>query len=105
MPGSVNSPLTKGCHNLIKDGAKLAETADDILTELKLPSAARAAPRSKARDEEHAVLTHMGFDPCDFDTLAARSGLSAEALSALLTEWEIQGLIEALPGGRYQRLR
>lgn len=105
MPGSVNSPLTKGCHNLIKDGAKLAETADDILNELKLPAAPRATPHSPARNEAHAVLAQMGFDPCDFDTLAARSGLSAEAVAALLTEWEIEGLIEALPGGRYQRLR
>lgn len=105
MPGSVNSPLTKGCHNLIKDGAKLAETAEDILGELKLPGGSRAPSRSSAGDEEHPLLAHMGFDPCDFDTLAARSGLTADALAALLTEWEIEGLIEALPGGRYQRLR
>lgn len=104
MPGSVNSPLTKGCHNLIKDGAKLAETAEDILSELKLPGGSGAAA-TPAADEEHPLLTHIGFDPCDFDTLAARSGLTADALAALLTEWEIAGLIEALPGGRYQRLR
>lgn len=105
MPGSVNSPLTKGCHNLIKDGAKLAETAEDILGELKLPGGSGAAPRSPAGDEAHPLLEHMGFDPCDFDTLAARSGLTADVLAALLTEWEIEGLVEALPGGRYQRLR
>lgn len=106
MPGSVNSPLTKGCHSLIKDGAKLAETADDILSELKLPATAGpAAAAEPADDEQRAVLAHMGYDPCDFDTLAARSGVGADALAALLTEWEIAGLIEALPGGRYQRLR
>lgn len=105
MPGSVNSPLTKGCHNLIKDGAKLAETAADILSELALPAQARAAPGSSSDEEIHPVLANMAFDPCDFNTLAARSGLTADALAALLTEWEIAGLVEALPGGRYQRLR
>jgi DNA processing protein len=104
MPGSVNSPLTKGCHNLIKDGAKLAESAEDILSELKPPAGSRAPSRMPV-DEAHPLLAHMGFDPCDFDTLAARSGLSADALAAVLTECEIEGLIEALPGGRYQRLR
>jgi DNA processing protein len=104
MPGSIHSPLTKGCHSLIKQGAKLAETANDILEELKLPARV-GAPSSPANDPEHAVLSHLGFDPCDFDTLASRSGVSADVLAALLTQWEIEGLIEALPGARYQRLR
>jgi DNA processing protein len=51
------------------------------------------------------VLAHLGYDPCDFDTLAARSGVAPDVLAALLTQWEIEGLIEALPGARYQRLR
>jgi DNA processing protein len=105
MPGSIHSPLTKGCHNLIKQGAKLAETADDILDELKLPAIARAAPPAPAAMAEHAVLAQLGYDPCDFDTLAARCGVAADVLAALLTQWEIEGLIEALPGGRYQRIR
>jgi DNA processing protein len=104
MPGSVNSPLTKGCHSLIKDGAKLAESAEDILNELKLAVSAPSAA-APPDDETHAVLAHMGYDPCDFDTLAARSGVGADVLAALLTQWEIEGLVEALPGGRYQRLR
>lgn len=107
MPGSVHSPLAKGCHNLIKQGAKLAESAEDILEELRLPQTRpRAASASQPRHESiHPVLEQLGFDPCDFDTLASRTGVSAGALAALLTQWEIDGLIEALPGGRYQRVR
>lgn len=103
MPGSVHSPLAKGCHKLIKDGAKLVESAADVLEELRLPvpTAARDGPRAPA---EHAVLTALGFDPCDIDTLCERSGASADEVAALLTQWEIDGVIEALPGGRYQRI-
>ena len=105
MPGSIHSPLTKGCHALIKQGAKLAETADDILEELKLPARGAVAPAAHAAAPEHAVLGHLGFDPCDFDTIVRESGVAANVLAALLTQWEIEGLIEALPGGRYQRVR
>ena len=106
IPGSVHSPLAKGCHALIKQGAKLVETAEDILEELGMRDAAtpRAiAPRSASPDD--AVLDALGFDPCDLDTLAMRSGVSADKLAALLTQWELDGVIEALPGGRYQRIR
>ena len=108
LPGSVHSPLAKGCHSLIKQGAKLVETADDILEELKIPNArvSGAPAASLGTDSDpHPALVHLGFDPCDFDTLAVRSGLSADVLSALLTEWELEGAIEALPGNRFQRLR
>ncbi|MGZ8208866.1 MAG: DNA-processing protein DprA [Burkholderiales bacterium] len=104
MPGSVHSPLAKGCHRLIKQGAKLAESAEDILEELQMKIPARHQSEAAGGDP-HPVLEHLGFDPCDFDTLVMRSGLSADALGALLTQWEIEGLVEALPGGRYQRVR
>jgi DNA processing protein len=106
MPGSVHSPLAKGCHRLIKQGAKLVESAEDILEELRLP-AMRSAARSESdgAGSTHPILQALGFDPCDFDTLLARAGLSADVLAALLTQWEIEGLVEALPGGRYQRVR
>jgi DNA processing protein len=109
MPGSVNSPVAKGCHRLIKEGAKLVESAEDILEELKLPTT--GAPRGKARatvrmsDDARRVFDELGFDPCDIDTLAQRSGATAQTLAALLTQWEIDGLVESLPGGRYQRLQ
>jgi DNA processing protein len=107
MPGSVNSPLSKGCHRLIREGAKLVESAADILEELRLaaPATARAKPREPADPVAERVLEDLGFDPCDIDTLAQRSGESAQALAALLTQWEIEGLVEALPGGRYQRVQ
>ena len=106
MPGSIHSPLAKGCHNLIKQGAKLAETAEDILEELKLAVPVRQRDASMPSEAStHRVLEQLGFEPCDFDTLAARTGEAADALGALLTQWEIEGLIEALPGGRYQRIR
>ena len=107
MPGSVNSPLAKGCHRLIKEGAKLVESAADILEELKLAPAAgaRKEPSAPADPLAQRVLDELGFDPCDIDTLARRSGESAQVLAALLTQLEVDGVVEALPGGRYQRLQ
>lgn len=105
MPGSVHSPLAKGCHSLIKQGAKLVESAADILEELRLPVAAAVHAAASAPAHQNAVFSALGFDPCDIDTLCVRSGASAEEVAALLTQWEIEGLIEALPGGRYQRVR
>jgi DNA processing protein len=108
IPGSIHSPLSKGCHSLIKQGAKLVETAADILEELKLPGYTANKALSTGSDQSDpcdAVLAHLGFEPCDFDTLLMRSGLSADVLAALLTQGELDGILEALPGGRYQRLR
>jgi DNA processing protein len=106
MPGSIHSPLAKGCHRLIKQGAKLVESAEDILEELRLPVVhAVAKSASDGTGATHPVLQALGFDPCDFDTLLSRAGLGADALAALLTQWEIEGLVETLPGGRYQRVR
>lgn len=105
MPGSIHSPLTKGCHSLIKEGAKLAESAQDILDELRVPNASGTSPSAVPGMPADAALANVGFEPCDFDTLCVRCGVSAERLAALLTVWEIEGLVEALPGGRYQRVR
>jgi len=106
MPGSIHSPLAKGCHRLIKQGAKLVESAEDIMEELRLPMSRPDMPAGDTASQPfHPVLEHLGFDPCDFDTLAARAGVGTDALAALLTEWEIEGIIERLPGGRYQRVR
>lgn len=108
IPGSIHSPLSKGCHALIKQGAKLVESAHDILEELRLPAAAVTAPEPQEQTSDPRVqrlLDALGHDPCDLDTLAARSGLGTAELAALLTHLEIEGRVEALPGGRYQRLR
>lgn len=106
IPGSIHSPLSKGCHALIKQGAKLVESAEDILEELggsPLPSPRRHA--CAAHPEEDRVLSAMGFDPVDADTLGLRSGFDAAALQAHLLTLELDGVVECLPGGRYRRVR
>ena len=106
IPGSIHSPLAKGCHALIKQGAKLVESAQDVLEELGELSS--RLPQNSAVDnaaEEHPLLQHLGFDPVDIDTLQQRSGLDAAAINSGLTDLELTGLIESLPGGRWQRIR
>jgi DNA processing protein len=103
IPGSIHSPLSKGCHALIKQGAKLVESAQDVLEEFGLfaqPSA--DVPRSAV---DHDLLEKMGFDPCDIDELVVRSGLATEVVSATLLQLELDGRVAGLPGGLYQRIR
>jgi DNA processing protein len=106
LPGSIHSPLAKGCHALIKQGAKLVDDANDILEELRFttrPSAPRDTP---ALDSDQSdLLDNLGYEPCDLDTLCKRSGLSAAVAAGLLLKLELQSLVESLPGGRFQRLR
>lgn len=108
IPGSIHSPLAKGCHSLIKQGAKLVESARDVLEELHLPAPgpAPALPAAGAVLDPRslALLDALGHDPCGPDALAARCGLSAAETAALLTQLELDGHIAILPGGRYQRL-
>jgi DNA processing protein len=107
IPGSIHSPLSKGCHRLIKQGAKLVESAQDILEELRWEAVVAAAPPPAALpdDPEAArLLETLGFQPCDLDTLAARSALTAEQLLAMLLPLELAGHVAQLPGGRYQRI-
>jgi DNA processing protein len=103
IPGSIHSALSKGCHVLIKQGAKLVDSVHDILEELHIPSGAPAAAQPDS--EAHPLLAVMGYDPCDVDTLAARSGLGSAEVTALMTRFELDGRIATLPGGRYQRMR
>lgn len=106
IPGSIHSPLSKGCHKLIKQGAKLVDDARDILEELGLATAAdhRATAVPAPNAETTRLLDCIGFDPCDMDTLALRSGLTAEKLYAILLQLELAGRIASLPGGRFQRI-
>ncbi len=114
VPGSIHSPLSKGCHALIKSGAKLAESVEDVLSELSAfrrsgvaPSRAAAnlpaAPAATGNTDE-PLLACMGFDPADVDSLCTRAGLPAERVSAELLRLELAGRVTVLPGGRYQRL-
>lgn len=108
IPGSIHSPLSRGCHKLIKQGAKLVESAQDILEELRWEAvvarpreAANAAP---AEPDAVHLLESMGWDPCPLDILVANTGLTAERLLAMLLPLELDGHVAQLPGGRYQRI-
>ncbi len=107
IPGSIHSVLAKGCHQLIKQGAKLVESAQDILEELQDGSAAalRSAPLPSVTLDatQERLLQVLGFDPVDVDTLIERSGLDAASLNAHLLTLELDGLLEHLPGGMYRR--
>jgi DNA processing protein len=100
IPGSIHSPQSKGCHSLIKQGAKLVETSQDILEELGYPQNSMVAGTSL----EHPLFAHLGFDPIDGETLAQRSGLTIAELSAILLQLELEGVVATFPGGRYQRI-
>jgi DNA processing protein len=103
LPGSIHSPLSKGCHQLIKQGAKLVESAADILDELNLPWAMEmAGKRTQAAPDP--LLDLMGTDPVSLDELAGRAGLTVDNLSAMLFAHEMEGRVSVLPGGLYQRL-
>lgn len=114
IPGSIHNPLARGCHALIRQGAKLVETAADILEELALqlsinatmpepPSTATEAV-AEISDEQSDLLAIMGYEAISVDDMVERSGLTAEAVSSMLLLLELQGLIEASPGGLYNRV-
>lgn len=102
IPGSIHSPLSKGCHKLLREGAKLVETAQDVLEEMGL-----AAPRLQSEASEpmsgSAVLDALGADPAHVDALVTRTGLPTDEVVVQLTALEIAGEVNALPGGRWQR--
>ena len=120
IPGSIHNPMAKGCHRLIRDGAKLVEEAADVLIELPpllelamQPAAPPAGAPAEAPEETAPLegrpgyaelLAALGFDPCGISDLARRTGLTAAELSSMLLLLEMEGLVEALPGGRYSRL-
>src|SRR5438105_1854993 len=106
IPGSIHSPLSKGCHVLIKSGAKLVECADDVLAELTgfRPSGYATTTATARAAEEEGLLAHMGHDPVDVDALCARAGLSPDQVSSELLRLELDGRVTALPGGLFQRL-
>lgn len=114
IPGSIHNPMARGCHHLIREGAKLVETADDILAELTHRGAldvrlATTPPpqddkRSATQDNDHReLLEAMGHDPVPVDLLVERTGLTPEAVSSMLLILELKGLVAAVDGGRYQQ--
>lgn len=104
IPGSIHSPLSKGCHALIKSGAKLVESAEDVLAELPPFGALAQSGPSEPKSSEEPLLAVMGYDPVDVDSLCARAGLPVEEVSAQLVRLELAGRVTTLRGGLYQRL-
>ena len=117
IPGSIHSPQSRGCHALIKQGAKLVEMASDVLEELRLPAVpARAACAQAAMPEQldradfsphsadSAVLSALGYDITTLDALQARTGMPTPELQAQLLQLELDGSVARLAGGLFQRL-
>jgi DNA processing protein len=116
IPGSIHNPLARGCHLLIRHGAKLVETADDIFAELRaLTDALKAAPRAPQAsgttigsaatlDKDYEILLDaLGFEPAGVDLLVERTGLRADEVASMLLILELDGRIESYPGGLYVR--
>ena len=106
IPGSIHSPQSKGCHALIRQGAKLVESAQDILEELHPDSSLAQMPLTlePASPAETGLLAHLGHDPVNLDNLQARTGLDTAHLQAELLDLELAGQVERLPGGLFQRV-
>jgi DNA processing protein len=103
IPGSIHNPLSRGCHALLRQGAKLVESAADVLEELRLASAAAAAPTDPPSSRD-PLLEALGHDPVTLDALVARTGWPAHELSSRLLELELDGQVARLPGQLFQRL-
>lgn len=116
IPGSIHSPQSRGCHALIKQGAKLVELAQDVLEELNLPltglaenfsspsQAANGGDPAAGRPSDDPLIAALGFDAVSLDALQARTGLETARLQAQLLELELSGQVARLPGGLFQRL-
>ncbi len=115
IPGSIHNPMAKGCHRLIRQGAKLVENATDILEELTPLAAAAVDPLPEKietivsepeLDEEYQqLLKHLGHEPVSIDLLVEQCGLTPEAVSSMLLILELQGVVVSVPGGLYYRCR
>ncbi|MEX1994077.1 MAG: DNA-processing protein DprA [Steroidobacteraceae bacterium] len=115
VPGSIHNALARGCHRLIKDGAALVETVDDVLATLGLPLLAMHAksgaephdvveiPGGRLDSGAEMLLNALGFGPTDLDRLIERTGLAAPAVISKLQVLELEGRVESLAGGRYSR--
>lgn len=126
IPGSIHNPLARGCHQLIRDGAKLTETVEELIGELaplagelgdhlrgRLAAAALAAtaataqsatPQGRSEDPDYArLLDALGHDPVTIDVLAQRTGLPVPSLSSMLLVLEMEGTVDSQSGGRYAR--
>jgi len=115
IPGSIHNPMARGCHRLLRQGAKLVETVDDVFAELGvLLAGLRAEAQSEAPDAQRVsghlldkdyeiLLDALGFAPASIDSLVARSGLAADAVASMLLILELDGRVAQQPGGLYCR--
>jgi DNA processing protein len=116
VPGSIHNPLARGCHRLLRDGATLVEQVEDVMSQLApslAPYLTNPSPPTEDSDptnphlqqpEYRRLLEGLSFDPVHVDELGRRTGLTSAELSSMLLILELEGLVEALPGGQYSRL-
>jgi len=114
IPGSIHNPLARGCHQLIRQGAKLVETAEDILeelgplagvqTEISIDEPLVREELVKSDGDYELLFKHLGYDPIQIDSLIEKCGLTADAVSSMLLLLELQGQVESFAGGRYARI-
>jgi DNA processing protein len=113
IPGSIHNPLSRGCHALIRQGAKLVESAADVLSELQIsiskqhfnaaavPATPASRPGRVLDKAQKILLDALAFEPTSLDRLIERTGQSSESVAATLLILELEGLVQSLPGGRY----
>lgn len=113
LPGSIHNPMARGCHRLIRQGARLVESVDDILNELaplvshvmQSEDDKTATTQAVARDGDYLkLLEALAFDPQNPDELATKSGLTIDKVSSMLLILELEGEVESLPGGKFSKL-
>jgi DNA processing protein len=112
IPGSIHNPLVRGCHQLIRQGAKLVECADDVLNELKisltdqlLAAPAKGSKKESSLDKEYKILLDaLAFEPVGVDSLIERTGMNSESIASMLLILELDGHVAPHPGGRYSRM-
>lgn len=116
IPGSIHNPLTRGCHQLLRSGAKLVENVADVLSELKIPfTKQQLEPPSGEHlqsdagtptlDKDYKILLDaLGFEPAGIDALVERTGLQSHSVASMLLILELEGRVAPHPGGRYLRL-
>lgn len=112
VPGSIHSPLSQGCHELLRAGAQLADSAAGVLAHLRIPltkqyvtSEKRAFGKARALDKKYEMLLDaLGFEPATVDVLAARTALAGESIASMLLILELEGHVAPYPGGRFGRI-
>jgi DNA processing protein len=112
IPGSIHNPLARGCHELIRQGAKLVECAEDVLSEIKISLSAQllaqpsgASAKAPALDKEYKILLDaLAFEPASVDSLIERTGMNSESIASMLLILELDGHVAPHPGGRYSRM-